>query len=76
MGWLVSVRILPSCQTVFCLFARLIFATGDFSTSARAQLQGFLTTGCYREGPKTLDKLWGCGGIAVPFMRKSGTVYA
>ncbi len=41
MGWLVSVRISPFCRTVFCLFARPISATGEFSTSARAQLQGF-----------------------------------
>ncbi len=72
-----TVRPPPPCQAVFCLFAGPIFAVGEFSTTAPAQLQVFLkTTGYYREGPETLGNLRGCGESARPFQRKSATVSA
>lgn len=52
-SWLLPVRISPLCRTVFCLFARPIFTIGEFSTTLRAQLQGFKKLqGYYREGRK------------------------
>lgn len=61
----------------FCLFAGPIFAIGDFSTTAPAQLQVFLKLQVYyRESQETLGNLRGCEESAPPFMREDATVYA
>ena len=82
--WVAARSDFAPLETVFCLFGRLIFTTGEFSTTAPAQLQGFKklqgTTG--RAGKSAKNSLKNkklrefFRGGAVPFMRKSGTVYA
>ena len=84
MGWLLAVRILPFCRTVFCLFAGPIFTIGEFFTTPPPnyrvfkKLQG--TTGRGEKSAKNsfenkkLREFF--RGEALPFMRKSATVYA